>query len=167
MFRERTYLCLTLILFLLPGCTVALFPAVIVAPIDLKVVDADTGDPINDAVVLRIVCDIHNFRDCTNGMVDRARTDKNGSAKIPDKRKWGIWSAALGGLPVPNHLIAIWKEGYSAFVFSQYENSDEYLLLVCTREDVVEAIKEIPQERRPYYADTNPFHDNQVKLYRK
>jgi len=46
------------------------FPVTIVGRLDTKVVDAVTGDPIVGALVLRIVCDIHDFG-CQNGKLEK------------------------------------------------------------------------------------------------
>lgn len=150
-------------MLLLPGCLI--FPATIIAPLDLKVLDAQSGVPIEGAQVLRVVCDIHDFY-CSHGIVDRTRTGADGRVTLPGKSRWGIYVPAPGGLPVPCHIIAIWKEGYSAFLFTQYNRVDENLLGYSSREDIVAALKEIPQDRKSYSPDTFVFHNDQVKLFR-
>jgi len=149
---------------ILPGCLI--FPATIIAPLDLRVLDAQTGVPIQGAQILRIVCDIHDFHG-SHGVVDRTKTDADGRVRLPGKSRWGIYAPAPGALPVPSHIIAIWKEGYSAFLFTQYERFDENLLEYSRREDIVAALKEIPPDRSTYSPDTYVFHNNQVRLFRK
>ena len=53
------------------------YPARIIMPLNTKVVDSETGDPIEGAQVLRIVCDIHDF-DGSDAKVERGKTDKDG-----------------------------------------------------------------------------------------
>jgi hypothetical protein len=154
------------LLSLLTGC-VLFFPARIVMPLNTTVVDAETGNPVESAKVLRIVCDIHD-RSCTHARMDWGQTDQNGVVKASGDRKWGLWVPAPGGLPVPNHQIAIWKEGYYAFVFSQYGNIDD-IKERTSRPDIMDAISAIPKDRRQCDADDRPdemFSGGEVKLYK-
>lgn len=95
------------------------YPARIVMPLNTRIVDSESGNPIEGAQVLRIVCDVHDF-DCSNGRIDKTQSDSNGIVKALGSREWGYYVPVPGGFPVPNHQIAIWKEGYYVFIFSQY-----------------------------------------------
>jgi len=124
-------------------------------PLKTRVVDADTGAPIEGATVLRVVCDLHDFR-CTGGNMETSKTDKHGEVELSGKRKWGLWIPAPGGLPAPNHQIAIWKSGYQAFVFSQYGSIND-IESGTDRDDVKKAIHEVPKNRKDYTPDDNPL----------
>jgi hypothetical protein len=124
--------------------------------------------PISGATVLRVMRDVHDFG-CTNVVLDRGLTDQEGWISLPGKRKWRMVIPAPGGLPVPNHQIAIWKQGYLAFVFSQYGNIDE-LTRACRREDLLAALDEVPAERRVHTPADEPdklFLDGKVTLERE
>jgi hypothetical protein len=101
-------------------------PLRIAEPLDVTVVDAESGAPIPGATTLYFVCDIHDF-DFSAARFERRTSNEKGKVKIHGHRKWGVWFPAPGGLPVPNHFIAIWAPGYSAFVFSQYDETVEDL----------------------------------------
>lgn len=150
------------LLFLLTGCA---YPARIVMPLETRVVDAETGAPIEKATVLRVVCDIHDYR-CKHGYTDRGETKSNGEIHLQGMRRWGLWIPAPGGLPVPNHQIAIWKAGYEAFVFSQYGDIEE-IKSRTERADLQAALQEIPQVRKSYSPDDNPnklFDNGRIEL---
>jgi hypothetical protein len=152
------------LLTLLAGCVV-IYPARIVMPLNTRVVDAESDNPIEGAQVLRIVCDVHDTR-CRNGRVDRGETDSTGNIKMSGDRKWGVWAAGPGGIPVPNHQIAIWKEGYYAFVFSQY-GQIEHIKEFTERDDIIEAIDAIPADRKEHGALDDPdkmFSGGKIKL---
>jgi len=129
----------------LGGCCIA--PLRVASPLEVTVVDAETGNPIPDAKVVYIVSDLHDWL-CKGGRVVRTVSDKNGQVDISGKRRWGFYIAAPGGLPVPDHLIAIWAPGYSAYIFSQYADIAERKKRCENRSDIVEALFEIPQEQR-------------------
>lgn len=135
---------------LLAGCII--YPMQVVTPLETTVVDAKTGIPIEGAQVLRVVCDIHDYG-CNRGKIDIGQTNKEGEIEISGKRQWGIWILGPGGLPVPNHQIAIWKDGYYVFVFSQYGNNiDRFKRRLQSQggnsQMIMDAINEIPQERK-------------------
>jgi len=73
-------------------------------------------------------------------------TDQYGAFESEGVSKWRLWIPAPSGLPVRNHQIAIWKEGYFAFVFSQYDRSIEDFKEFVRRQDLIEAIDEIPSQ---------------------
>jgi len=143
-----------ILLFLLPLLTGCPYPARTVMPLETQVVDADSGSPIESAIVFRVVCDIHDFR-CIHGQVEKGKTDQDRKIELEGKRKWGLWIPAPGGLPVPSHQIAIWKSGYEAFVFSQYGDIND-IELSTDREDVKKALQEVPKYRKNYTPDDNP-----------
>lgn len=156
-----------LLLVALAGC----FPyhARVVMPLRTQVVDAGTGLPISGAKVLRVMCDIHDFT-CSNATVDRGETDQQGRIDLPGKRKWQLVIPLPGGLPTPNHQIAIWKPGYVAFVFSQYGDVDLLSRRGCERQDLLAALHEIPAERRVYTSKDQPEQlllDGRIALERE
>lgn len=155
-----------LMMLSISGC-VLIYPARIVMPLQTKVVDSRSGKPIENAKVLRIVCDVHDYR-CSRGRVDKLETDSDGIVKASGDRKWGAYIPAPGGMPAPNHHIAVWKDGYYAFVFSQYGNIDD-IKDRTDRQDIIDAIEEIPGERKESTVYDDPekmFLGGEVKLYR-
>jgi len=143
------------------------YPARTVMPLKTEVVDAESGQPIEGASYLRIVCDVHDFN-CSSAKIDRGITRKDGFIEVNGERKWGLYIFAPGGVPVPNHNIAIWKPGYLAFVFSQYGNI-ETIKETTDREDIIKAINEIPNQRTTFDPSTNPndlFLNGQIKLHK-
>lgn len=160
-----------IVLALLPLLTGCPYPARTVMPLNSRVFDAETGQPIERAEVLRVVCDIHDFG-CKRGYIDKTETNKDGIIELDGKRTWGLWIPAPGGLPVPDHKIAIWKAGYEVFVFSQYgdfERFFNYIQSSSDREDLKMALKEVPVDRKYYSPDDNPralFEDGKIKLYK-
>jgi hypothetical protein len=159
-------LLLVLLLVALAGCFP--YPARIVMPLRTRVVDAGTGQPISGAKVLRVMCDIHDFT-CANAIVDRGETNQEGQIDLPGKRRWQLFIPFPGGMPVPNHQIAIWKPGYVAFVFSQYGDVDHLIRKSCERQDLLAALHEIPAERRVYTPRDQPEQlllDGRVALER-
>ena len=125
------------------GCIVAPLP--ISAPLDITIVDASSGLPIPGAVVVHYVCDVHEFS-CRNARLVRTTSSAGGRVEIPRRWRWGLWIAAPGGLPVPNHFIAVWAPGYSPFMFSQYDDPLERVIerIRATRPDVAEELKTLP-----------------------
>lgn len=132
--------------FILSGCFIA--PLRVACPLKVTVEDAATGSPIPEARVIYIVNDHHDFFCREEGRIVRAVSDKSGHVDISGKRKWGFWIAAPGGLPVPDHLIAIWAPGYSTYLFSQYSNIADRKKRCENRSDMLQALDEIPQEQQ-------------------
>jgi hypothetical protein len=89
-----------------------------VEPVDAKVIDADTDRQLDDVNYLRIVCDVHDFG-CDHALLEKG-ISRGGILRLESERRWGLWMPVPGGVPVPNHQLAVWKEGYHAFIFSQY-----------------------------------------------
>src|SRR6267143_1639218 len=110
-------LILTLLAANLGGCLI--WPLKVSNELEVQVLDADTGAPIPRAQVAYVACDIHDF-DCSHARVVRTTANEKGEVYIGSKRRFRVCVIAPGGLPVPNHLIAIWTPDYGAFVFSQY-----------------------------------------------
>jgi len=158
-----------LLITLLPLLTGCLFyPVRTATPVNIRVVDAETGKPIAGAHVLRIVCDVHDLH-CQNGRIDRSQTDNEGFVKVAGETRFGFWAPGPGGIPVPSNQIAIWKEGYYALVFSQFGDI-QYIEQSSGRKDIIEAINEIPLDRKFYgrlYDFNEVFSGGQAKLYRK
>jgi len=161
---KKRFIFLLALLPLLAGCP---YPAQVIMPLTTQVVDAESGAPIEGAQVLRIVCDVHDMQ-CKKAKMDRGQSDKNGNIKMRGERKWGVWFPAPGGVPAPNHRIAIWKTGYQAFVFSQYGSIDN-IKSFTTREDLKKAVQEVPIERKEYGVEAKPeeiFSGGKIRLFR-
>ena len=137
------------------GCIVAPLP--VSASLDVSIIDADSGAPISGATVVYFVCDVHDFR-CDHGRLVRTTASSSGKVKIPRRWQWGLWIAAPGGLPVPNHFIAIWAPGYSPFMFSQYDDPLERVIarIGATRPDVAEELKALPATNSSSDRSLNP-----------
>ena len=135
------------------GCFVA--PLRVAETLDVTVVDAENGAPIRDATAVYFVCDIHDFQ-CRHATLLRTTSNARGDLKIRGRREWGVWFPAPGGLPVPNHFIAIWAPGYSAFVFGQYRDTVESIRHRVPRQDVLEALDSIPSDRSSSDPSLNP-----------
>lgn len=129
--------------FALGGCIP--WPIQIIEPLDVSVVDATTGQPLANVEYLRIVCDVHDFT-CAHARVD-AGLAADGHLALPGRRDWGPWTPVPGGLPAPNHQIAIWKPGYQAFVFSQYDDDIDSFASKIERLDIKRQTARIPHER--------------------
>ena len=104
----------------LRGCFI--WPLKVAEELDVEVIDAESERPIPRAEVVYLACDFHDFS-CNRAKLVRTQSNEKGKTEIDSTTRWGLWISAPGGIPVPNHLIAIWAPGYSAFVFSQYPES--------------------------------------------
>jgi len=111
-----------LLLLTLGGCVI--YPMRVVLPLETTVVDSSTGKPVPNVKYIRVVCDIHDFS-CKEPTIDTGESDENGRIGLSGHRKWGVWLPLPGGLPAPNHQIAIWAEGYKVVIFSQYDDDIE------------------------------------------
>jgi hypothetical protein len=125
------------------GCLIAPLP--VAAPLRVTVIDAQDQTPIANAMVLYLACDIHDFG-CEHAKLVSTTSSQKGQVKIDGERKWGFWVLAPGGVPVPNHFIAIWAPGYSAFVFGQYGDTVESKKRRVRRSDIREALRSIPKD---------------------
>jgi len=148
----RTAILLSSIL-LAQGCIVA--PLRVANDLRVTVTDHQSGAPIAAASVVYYVCDIHDFR-CAHGRLVETTSDEQGRVHIKGRRQWGLWIAAPGGLPVPNHTIAIWVPGYSAYVFRQYGGTVEELMDRIDDPAVRDVLKRIPADRRSSDDTVNP-----------
>lgn len=149
-------------LFILTGCIPIHDTIRVAEPLEVIVVDAETKEPIPGASVVYLVCDLHDYG-CSRGKLIRATSNEKGEVKIEGETKIGTWVLAPGGLPVPNHLIAIWSPGYSAFVFIQYKSADapidellERKKKSVTRTDILKALQEIPEDKASSDEGLNP-----------
>ena len=157
---------LMVLLVLLSGCLVA--PLKVAYEVEVTVIDAKTGNPIPNAQVIYLACDIHDFS-CSGGRLVRTSSNENGEVSIDSKRQWGFWILAPGGWPVPNHLIAVWASGYSAFVFSQYGGNVTSRREEIRRLDVREALNGIPSDQSSSAHAINPpeeLNGGKIKLLR-
>ncbi|MBK7419787.1 MAG: hypothetical protein WAU44_09055 [Nitrospira sp.] len=127
----------------LTGC---IWPLPVAHELNVQVTDAFSSQPIPKAQVVYLACHVHDY-DCSNGHLVRTETTEEGKIHISQTYGWGPWFPAAGGLPAPNHLIAIWAQGYSAFVFTQYGDSVSQRLNDTKRGDVRSALQEIPDDR--------------------
>lgn len=149
-------------LFMLTGCIPIHDTIRVAEPLEVIVVDAETEKPIPAASVVYLVCDLHDYG-CSRGKLIRTTSDEKGEVKIEGETKTGIVFPRPGGLPVPNHLIAIWSPGYSAFVFIQYKSADapidellERKKKSVTRTDILKALQEIPEDKASSDEQLNP-----------
>ena len=113
---------------------------------DVTVIDAQSAVLIPHATVIYFVCDVHDF-ECRHATLVRTDSSAQGHLRLDGRREWGVWLPAPGGLPVPNHFIAIWAPGYSAFIFAQYGDTIESLRRRAPRPDLLEALESIPVDR--------------------
>lgn len=160
-FKAYAVFSLFVSLFILTGCRGTLHVA---QPLDVIVVDAETEKPIAGASIVYIACDLHNPYSCHEyGKLIRTTSNEKGEVKIEGETKTGTWLPFPGGLPTPNHLIAIWAPGYSAFVFSQYKVTDatidellERKKKSVARTDMLKALQEIPEDKASSDERLNP-----------
>ncbi len=127
----------------LTGC---IWPLPVAQELDIQVIDAHSSKPIPKAQVVYLACHVHDYG-CSKGHLVRTQTTDEGKVHINKIHSWGPWIPAAGGLPAPNHLIAIWAQGYTAFIFAQYGDSVSQRLNDTKREDVRSALQEIPDDR--------------------
>src|SRR5262245_22767438 len=161
--RMTLFLVLALLLSC-QGCFVA--PLRVANTLDVTIVDAQNSTPIPDATAVYFVCDIHDFQ-CRHATLVRAASNAHGNLKIRGRREWGVWFPAPGGLPVPNHFIAIWAPGYSAFVFGQYRDTVDSIRRHVPRQDLLEALDSIPSDQSSSDPSLNPkeqLHGGKIRL---
>jgi hypothetical protein len=154
------------VLLFFQGCIVA--PLRVANELTVTVTDHQTGAPIEGAPVVYFVCDIHDF-DCSNGRLVETTSDAQGYVHIEGRREWGAWIPAPGGLPVPNHTIAIWAPGYSAYVFRQYGGTIQDLAERIDSPTVRRALRRIPADLRSSDPALNPQREltgGQIRLRR-
>jgi hypothetical protein len=148
-YQWKFFICL----FILTGCIPVHNTIRLAEPLEVIVLDTETEKPIAGASVIYLVCDLHDYG-CNRGKLIRTTSNEKGEVKIEGETKTGTWVPAPGGLPVPDHLIAIWAEGYSAFVFIQYKPADapmdellERKKKSMTKADILKALHEIPKDK--------------------
>jgi hypothetical protein len=140
------------LLLLASGC---FFPLRVMHSLELTVVDAQSAAPIPNASVVYLACDVHDSR-CEYAGLVRTTSSAKGAVSIGARREWGPWGPAPGALPVPNHFIAIWAPGYSAFVFAQYGDTVESRRRYVERTDILEALDAIPRDHASSDPSLNP-----------
>jgi hypothetical protein len=158
---------LVVLVLSLGGCFV--WPLKVAEELDVKVIDSVSGNPIPYAEVVYVACDVHDFK-CSKAKLVRTKANDKGQIDIDSTRRWGVWIPAPGGTPSPNHLIAIWAPGYSAFVFSQYESTIAMRISETQREDIIRALREIPSDQIMNDELLNPREEligGKIKLKRK
>jgi hypothetical protein len=136
------------------GCII--WPLKISSELEVQVLDAATGAPIPHAHVVYVACDIYDF-DCSHARVVRTTANEKGEIDIESMRRFGFWVLAPGGLPVPNHLIAIWASNYGAFVFSQYGDTIDQRKQQTKRQDIMNVLNEIPSDQSSSGELLNPI----------
>jgi hypothetical protein len=146
-------LVLTLLATNLGGCII--WPLKVSNELEVQVLDADTGAPIPHAQVVYIACDIHDF-DCSHARVVRTTANERGEVDIESKRRFRIWVAAPGGLPVPNHFIAIWAPDHGAFVYCQYGDTIDRWKQYIDRQDIINVLNEVPSDQSSSGESLNP-----------
>lgn len=152
---------LSVLLFILCNTSCIVFPWETVLPVESKVIDDQTGKELVNINYLRIVIDVHDFG-CNKPYLEEGVIEKGLEFHLDNKREWGVYLPVPGGLPVPMHYIAIWKEGYHAVVFSPYDLNDEKLSQECSNhENIKYALEKIP---KPRTFITQPFDINEKLL---
>ncbi|MGZ8218872.1 hypothetical protein [Methylomagnum sp.] len=149
------------------GATGCFYLALVKMPISTQIVDAETGQPIAGARLLQVVCDVHDF-DCVHGEIDLVQSNQDGLVEVNGKHKWGLWFPAPGGLPSPNHQIAVWKDGYYTFLFSQYSDFESLQKrLTEKRQDLAQMMSMVPTPRKQYSPDQleRMLSDGQIELH--
>lgn len=161
-FKAHPFFSLFVSLFILTGCIPIHDTIRTAEPLDVLVVDAETEKPIAGASVVYLVCDLHDYG-CSRGKLICTTSNEKGEIKIEGETKTGTWVPAPGGLPVPDHLIAIWALGYSSFVFIQYKSADAPIAELLerkkksiTRTDILKALLEIPEDKASSDERLNP-----------
>jgi len=157
---------LTIMSLCLSGC---IWPLPVAHELDVQVIDAHSNTPIPNAQVIYLACHVHDYG-CRKGYLIRTQTTDEGKVHISKLYGWGPWLPVAGGLPAPNHLIAIWAQGYSAFVFTQYGDSVSQRHNDTKRNDIRSALQEIPDDRIVNDEYLNPraeFIGGKIKLRSK
>lgn len=158
---------LVLLVLSLGGCLI--WPLKVAEELGVEVIDATSGTPIPYAEVVYVACDAHDFK-CSKAKLVRTKANDREQINIDSTRRWGVWIPAPGGIPLPNHLIAIWAPGYSAFVFSQYEDTIAMRMSGTQREVIISALREIPSDQTLNDESLNPRREligGKIKLKRK
>lgn len=107
-------------LYLLQGCSLVGASTLSADPIDSQVVDAETGKPIQGAVVVAY-WELHpgslggDALPCAAANVEEAVTDKDGKFHLPG---WGPIKGFCGGMRQGNPLLFVFKSGYGYGRFS-------------------------------------------------
>ncbi len=130
-------------------CTTScfVFPLETVMPVEITVIDARTGKELVNIHYVRIVIDVHDFR-CIKPFLEEGIIENGREFHLDNKREWGVYMPAPGGLPVPMHHIAIWKDGYKAVVFSPFDLNDEKLSQRCSNHaNIQRVLKTIPMSQ--------------------
>lgn len=158
---------LVILAFSLGGCLI--WPLKVAEELDVEVIDATSGTPIPYAEVVYVACDVHDFK-CSKAKLVRTKANDKGQIDIDSTRRWGVWIPAPGGIPAPNHLSAILAPGYSAFVFSQYEDTIATRISGTQREDIISVLREIPFDQTMNDESLNPKREligGKIKLRKK
>ena len=148
------------------GCFVA--PLRVADNLDVTVVDAQSSLPISHATLVYLVCDVHDIQ-CRHAILVRSSSSERGGLRVRGRRQWGPWLPVPGGLPIPNHFVAIWAPGYAAFVFGQYDRTVESKKNLVERQDVLDALNLIPSDRSSSEPLLNPkreLHGGKIRLLR-
>jgi hypothetical protein len=165
----RLFLISLLLAGLILNCGGCIWPLKIAEEFRAEVIDASSENPISFADVVYLACDFHDFS-CNHATLVRTKADEQGKIDIGSTRRWGFWLPAPGGIPVPNHLIAVWAPRYLAFVFAQYPDSIDWRVSSTSREDIIRALQEIPSERSTNDESLNPGREligRKIKLRKK
>jgi hypothetical protein len=141
--------------FVLSGC---FFPWRVMEPLEFTVIDAATEAPIPGARVVYLSCDVHDFG-CHHAHLVKANSSADGSVVLPGRREWALLVPVPGNLPVPNHFVAVWAPSYSAYAYGQYGDRVASRTRGVTRQDILEAFAEIPNDQSSSDTSLNPSRE--------
>jgi hypothetical protein len=137
------------------GC---FLPWRVAEPVKFTVIDAKTEAPIPNAKVVYLACDVHDSS-CQHAHLVRSTSSANGAVKIDGHREWAFLVPVPGNIPVPNHFVAIWAPGYSAFAYGQYGDSVASRKRAIARKDILDALNEIPDDHASSAPSLNPSRE--------
>lgn len=124
-----SFLCLPLLLVPLTACAGLFGTSLSADPIDSRVMDAETGEPIEGAIVLARWALYEgsltgHASACGVAAIEETITDKDGKFHIPG---WGPISAICGEMRNGNPMVYVFKPGYG---FGMFPNEQPGISLV-------------------------------------
>ncbi|MHB8481471.1 MAG: hypothetical protein ACYDBV_01855 [Nitrospiria bacterium] len=134
----------------------------------VSVVDSESNRPIPQADVVYINYESLT-RDWNRAIYFHEKTDTLGRINIKSKWVWGLWLVIPDGLPSNVHYIAIWAQGYGAYLYSEIDSinglrKDPYVPM-----EIRKTLEEIPEDTSSTDEALNPrdkIFDGPIKLHR-